>query len=71
MKTLRDAVSVIGLLLLAAGYAASQNAAFDGTIAEYSARVDSPVVQRLALVFFLVLVALAFNRERPTPTDPT
>lgn len=71
MKTLRDAVSVIGLLLLAAGYAASQRAAFDGTIGEYSARVDEPAIQRLALVLFVVLLALAFVRERPTPSDPT
>ncbi|MCW5944026.1 MAG: hypothetical protein KIS66_17485 [Fimbriimonadaceae bacterium] len=71
MKTLRDAVSVLGLTLLAAGYAASQAAAFDGTVADYSARVDSPAVQRLSLLFFLVLVALALVRDRPTPSDPS
>jgi len=64
MRTLRTALTAAALCLLCAGYAASQIAYFQGTFAEYAARVDSQPVQRLALLFLTAAIVLAFIKDR-------
>lgn len=65
MRTLRTALTAAALCLVCAGYAASQIAYFQGTVAEYAARVDTPPVQRLAGLLLLSAIILAFIREKP------
>ncbi len=63
MRTLRTALTAAALCLLCLGYAASQIAYFQGTFVDYAAKVDSPPVQRLALLFLLAAVVLAFIKD--------
>jgi hypothetical protein len=69
MKTIRLGVAAITMLLLAAGYAASQQAVLAGDPQRYAAEVDTPVVKWLALGWLVLVVALAFvpAREAETP----
>lgn len=64
MTKARTFLAVLVLLLLTAGYAASQYAYFSGTIVDYSKRIDTPPISHLALVVFLAIVAFGFMRER-------
>lgn len=65
MKVFRLAVSVLGVLGLAAGYAASQYAFFNGKAADYAAAVDQPAIRfgSLALLAAAVVLALLPDRE--------
>jgi len=63
MKTLRFAIGLITVVLLGAGYAASQWAAWTGQAAQWSAQVVVEPVQRLALVLGLAILAFAFFPE--------
>jgi hypothetical protein len=69
MKTIRLGVAAITMLLLAAGYAASQRAVLAGDPQRYAAEVDTPTVKWLALGWLVLVVALAFvpAREAETP----
>ena len=77
MRTLRTALTAAALILLCAGYGASQVSYFLDTYADYAARVDSPPVQNLALLLLLSAVILALIRDRdsmdriPAKTDRT
>jgi hypothetical protein len=64
MKTLRTALTAAALLLLCAGYAASQIAYFQGRFAEYSAKVDTPSIQHLALAFLIAAIVLALVPDK-------
>jgi len=63
MKTVRLALSVLSVLLLLAGYLASQAAALDGTAADYAQKVDAAPIRILALVFLVAAIVLSFVRE--------
>lgn len=65
MRTLRTALTAAALLLICAGYAASQITYFQGAFADYASRVDSAPIQRLAGVLLLLAIVLAFIREKP------
>lgn len=60
MKTLRHGLLVLLLLFMGGGYVMSQVAFWNGTWAEYAAKVDVPSIQMLSLVLFLALVAFGF-----------
>lgn len=64
MKKARDLYGLVVLILLGAGYLASQFAAWSGSAAEYSARVDVPAIQALAIVVLAVGVGLGFVRDQ-------
>ena len=64
MRTLRTALTAAALCLLCAGYASSQIAYFQGTFADYAAKVDSAPIQRLALLFLIAAVVLTFIKDR-------
>lgn len=70
MKTVRYALSVLTVLLLAAGYGASQFAFFGGETAAYAQRVDQPPVRMLSLILLLAAVALAFVRDEDVKRGP-
>ena len=60
MKSLRLILSVVVLVALGLGYAASQVAALGGTAPQYSTKVDTPAVQWLALLALVVCIGFAF-----------
>jgi len=66
MNKLRTLLAVIVLVLLTAGYGASQFAYMQGaeSAQEYAKRVDSPAISHLALLLFLAIVILGFVRDR-------
>lgn len=64
MKTLRTALSAITILLLLAGYVASQLAALNGTASDYAERVDQAPIRYAALALLIAAIVLAFVRER-------
>ena len=64
MKTVRTALTAAALLLLCAGYAASQIALFEGRAADSAARVDVPPVWNLSGLFLVLAIVLAFIPER-------
>lgn len=64
MRSLRTALTVAALVLLSAGYAASQIAYFQGRFIEYAARVDTPPVWALSGLLLLVAVVLTFVPDR-------
>lgn len=64
MRSLRTALTVAALVLLSAGYAASQIAYFQGQFIEYAARVDSPPVRALSGLILLAAVVLAWIPDR-------
>jgi hypothetical protein len=64
MKAIRIALSTGVILALALGYGASQLAFFNGTWAEYSAKVDVPAIRYLALAVLILAVVFAFLPER-------
>ena len=67
MSFLRYSLTVAALLALAAGYAASQYAFFNGRAAEYAQTVDTPFVKILALLILLVAIALSFLPDKEEP----
>ena len=56
MKLIRTIVFTVSLVLLGAGYAASQNAYLNRSFEEYAARVDCGPVRALALVLLACCV---------------
>jgi len=64
MKRIRLLLAAISAVLLAAGYAASQLAYFQGTPDTYAAKVDQGPVIGLTLLLFLVAVVLGFLPDR-------
>ncbi|MBS1723515.1 MAG: hypothetical protein JSS66_11240 [Armatimonadetes bacterium] len=64
MRTLRTAVGMIGVLLMAGGYFASQYAYWVGDPAAYSKALDTSAVPYLSLVLLVGAVALAFVPEK-------
>ena len=64
MKSLRYGLSILVIVLLAAGYMGSQYAALNGTAADWAAKVDRPPVVSLALVLFLAAIVLCAIRDR-------
>lgn len=68
MKTVRIAFGAVCLVLLGAGYAMSQLAAFQGWAAQWAATVDVPAVRNLALILLLAAVALAFAPDEEAQT---
>jgi hypothetical protein len=69
MKKVRMLVAGVAMLLITAGYLASQFAYFQGTAAEYASKVDSPPVVMLSLVIFVTALVLFLvpDREEPKP----
>lgn len=70
MKLLRTVLFTVGLVLLAAGYAASQVSYLNGTFQDYAGRVDSGPVRVLALLYLACCVALPWvggPSETPNP----
>jgi hypothetical protein len=67
MKTLRVVLAAVSILLLLAGYLASQWAAFTGSAADYAAKADQTPIRILALVLLVAAIALAFVPEREDP----
>jgi len=68
MSGLRTALGIVASSALAAGYAASQWAVVTRSTAEYSAAVDRPVVQAIALVTLAAATALAFWKDGESRT---
>ena len=64
MKTLRLGLSALIVVLLGAGYIGSQLAAFDGTAADWAARIDQPPIVMLALVLLGLALLMAIARDR-------
>ncbi len=64
MKQLRLTLSVIVLLLLAAGYIGSQVAYFQGTAPDWAARMDTPVIAALAMIVLVVAIVLSLVKDR-------
>ncbi|MCB0826543.1 MAG: hypothetical protein KDC26_10165 [Armatimonadetes bacterium] len=64
MKSVRLAVSVIGLLLMAGGYFASQSAYWGGNTEAYIKGLDSSPLPVLALVLLLTVLVLAFLPDK-------
>lgn len=64
MKLARTVFSVMAVLLLGLGYAASQFAAFTGTQTEYAVKADQPQIRYLALLLLLAAIGLAFVPDR-------
>ncbi len=64
MKSVRLAIALCALALMAGGYLVSQWQYFLGDAAAYAKAVDALPVQRVALVLLVALVALAFVPER-------
>ncbi len=60
MKTLRFALSVVGVLFLTLGYLASQVATFRGEASQFAARMDQPPVRWLATALLVAAIVLAF-----------
>jgi len=67
MSFLRYSLTVAALLALAAGYAASQYAFFNGRAPEYAQTVDRPAVKILALVFLVAAIAFSFVPDKEEP----
>jgi len=67
MSFLRYSLTLVALLALAAGYAASQYAFFNGRASEYAQTVDTPAIRILALVFLLAAIAFSFVPDKEEP----
>lgn len=64
MKSLRLAVSVIGLILLAGGYFASQFAYWGGTTEAYIKGLDQSFWPLLSLALLVTAIILAFIPDK-------
>jgi hypothetical protein len=67
MKLARTVLSAIALLLLGAGYVASQASVLTGSQLSYHAKVDQPPIRMLAMLLLVAAVVLAFIPEREAP----
>ena len=67
MSLLRHSITVVALLALAAGYAASQYAFFTGRAPEYAQAVDRPIIKVLALLLLLAAIAFSFAPDKEEP----
>jgi uncharacterized protein HemY len=64
MNTLRIALSTITVVLLLAGYIASQFIYLSqGDVSAYAARVDQPPIRALAALLLIAAVVLSVVRE--------
>lgn len=64
MRLLRFSITVLALLALAAGYAASQFAFFTGQALNYAGAVDQPFVKWVALILLVFAVAVSIVPDR-------
>lgn len=64
MKSARQIVGILLIVLLTLGYAASQWMTLQGRAAEWAAKVDVPPIRMLALVLLVGALALAFVPDR-------
>ena len=64
MTLARQGLTILVALLLAAGYALSQQAWFAGTAADYAKAVDRPLVQFSALALLALALLLALVPDR-------
>lgn len=64
MNLLRTTFSVLALVSLALGFAASQRAFFTGTAAEYAETASQPAVKGAALAMLIAALALALLRDK-------
>lgn len=64
MSTLRNALAASVMVLLGAGYAASQWAFFTGQSARYAEQVDSTPIRILALLILGLAIALGLLPEK-------
>ena len=64
MKRLRLAVSVIGLILLAGGYFASQFAYWGGATESYIRGLDQSALPLLSLALLVAAIILAFIPDK-------
>jgi len=60
MKLIRTIVFTVSLVLLGAGYAASQVAFGNGTFQDYAAKVDSAPVRLIALLLLALCLVFPF-----------
>lgn len=58
------------MLMLAAGYGASQYAFFWGDTAAFAERVGQPAIRMLSMAVLLSAIALAFVRDEDAPRGP-
>ena len=63
MRTLRTALTVAALCLLAGGYAASQWAFFAGRTPEYAKAVDVPALKWVSAFLLVSAVVLTLFRD--------
>jgi len=64
MKALRLALALAATLLIVGGYAASQFAYFNGSTADYTARIEaSPGISAVAMVILLASVCVSLCRK--------
>ena len=68
MKILRLALSGTSVVLLVAGYVASQVAAMNGTAPDYAQKVDQAPIRSLALIFLVAACVLALIPDREEGT---
>ena len=68
MKTLRLVLPVVILVLLAAGYLASQYFWFQGEPQKWTQIIDRPEIAWLALAILLGAIALSFIQDRSDET---
>ena len=64
MSLLRYSLTVVVLLALAAGYAASQYAFYNGRAPDYAQAVDNPAIKILALIVLIAAIALSFVPDK-------
>ncbi len=64
MSSLRTFLSVVVLVLLAAGYVGSQYAYFTGSATEWAQRMDQPPIVWLALLVLVGAIALSLRKEK-------
>ena len=69
LRTIRASLAVLCLVLLSAGYIASQMAYPNGA-AYYATRVDRPAVVYAALALLLAALVLAFLPADPERDEP-
>lgn len=67
MSFLRYSLTVVALLALAAGYAASQYAFFNGRASDYARAVENPAIKTLALVLLFAAIAFSFLPVKEEP----
>jgi len=68
MKTARNLLSILSLVLLGAGFLSSAYVSLSGGDVEAYGRVlDQPAVRWLAMFLLLAAIALSLVRERSSP----